>query len=74
MSGVMDVVIAGGVVRPSDGGIVGEAAADFFSQFKVDYAIEGDIPWTNEDCRRAGTLHLGGSSREIAATEGRNVT
>ena len=36
-----EVVIAGGVVRPSDGGIVGEAAADFFSQFKVDYAIIG---------------------------------
>ncbi|KQX38231.1 DeoR family transcriptional regulator [Devosia sp. Root436] len=36
-----EVVIAGGVVRPSDGGIVGEAAAGFFSQFKVDYAIVG---------------------------------
>ncbi|MHA6689661.1 DeoR/GlpR family DNA-binding transcription regulator [Devosia sp. A449] len=36
-----EVVIAGGIVRPSDGGIVGEAAAGFFSQFKVDYAIIG---------------------------------
>ena len=36
-----EVIIAGGVVRPSDGGIVGEAAAGFFSQFKVDYAIIG---------------------------------
>jgi DeoR family glycerol-3-phosphate regulon repressor len=36
-----EVVIAGGIVRPSDGGIVGEAAADFFSQFKVDYAVIG---------------------------------
>ena len=36
-----EVVIAGGVVRPSDGGIVGEAAAGFFGQFKVDYAIIG---------------------------------
>lgn len=36
-----EVVIAGGVVRSSDGGIVGEAAAEFFSQFKVDYAIIG---------------------------------
>ena len=36
-----EVVIAGGVVRPSDGAIVGEAAAGFFSQFKVDYAIIG---------------------------------
>lgn len=36
-----EVVIAGGVVRPSDGGIVGEAAAGFFGQFKVDYAVIG---------------------------------
>ncbi len=37
--------------------------------FKVDIAIEGDIPWTNEECRRAGTLHLGGTAAEIAAIE-----
>lgn len=37
--------------------------------FKVDFAIEGDIPWTNDDCRRAGTLHLGGSAEQIAAGE-----
>jgi phytoene dehydrogenase-like protein len=36
---------------------------------KVDFAIDGDVPWTNEDCRRAGTLHLGGSAAEIAAAE-----
>lgn len=37
----MEVVIAGGVVRPSDGGIVGEAAVDFIRQFKVDFAVIG---------------------------------
>ncbi|MBJ3775206.1 DeoR/GlpR family DNA-binding transcription regulator [Acuticoccus mangrovi] len=36
-----EVVIAGGVVRGSDGGIVGEAAGDFIRQFKVDYAVIG---------------------------------
>ncbi len=36
-----EVVIAGGVVRRADGGIVGEAAVDFIRQFKVDYAIIG---------------------------------
>lgn len=36
---------------------------------KVDYAVEGEIPWTNEDCGRAGTLHLGGTAEEIAAVE-----
>jgi len=37
--------------------------------FKVDFALEGDVPWTNEDCRRAGTLHLGGTAQQIAAVE-----
>ena len=41
--------------------------------FKVDIAIEGDIPWTNEACRRAGTLHLGGTAPEIAAIEAASV-
>jgi DeoR family glycerol-3-phosphate regulon repressor len=36
-----EVVIAGGVVRHSDGGIMGEATVDFIKQFKVDYAIIG---------------------------------
>lgn len=36
---------------------------------KVDYAIEGDVPWTNDDCRRAGTLHVGGTAEEIWAVE-----
>ncbi len=37
----IEVVIAGGVVRGSDGGIVGEAASDFIRQFKVDFAVIG---------------------------------
>src|SRR5690606_2719047 len=37
----IEVVIAGGVVRASDGGIVGEAAVDFIRQFKVDFAVIG---------------------------------
>ena len=39
-SGV-ELIIAGGQVRRSDGGIVGEAAVDFINQFKVDYAVIG---------------------------------
>jgi len=45
-----DVLIAGGNVR-SDGGVVGQATADFISQFKVDYALIG-ISGIDED----GTL------------------
>jgi len=35
------IIIAGGVVRNKDGGVMGEATVDFVSQFKVDYAIIG---------------------------------
>jgi phytoene dehydrogenase-like protein len=37
--------------------------------FKVDYALSDPIPWAAEACRRAGTVHVGGSLREIAASE-----
>jgi DeoR family glycerol-3-phosphate regulon repressor len=37
----IDVIVAGGMLRRSDGGIVGEAAVDFISQFKVDHAVIG---------------------------------
>ncbi|NTJ41876.1 DeoR/GlpR transcriptional regulator [Agrobacterium larrymoorei] len=37
----IEVVITGGVVRGTDGGIVGEAAVDFIRQFKVDFAVIG---------------------------------
>jgi DeoR family glycerol-3-phosphate regulon repressor len=36
-----EVIVAGGVLRRSDGGLVGEATVDFIRQFKVDYAIVG---------------------------------
>lgn len=37
----IDVIVAGGMLRRSDGGIIGEAAVDFISQFKVDHAVIG---------------------------------
>ncbi|WP_433754618.1 phytoene desaturase family protein [Nocardia sp. CA-135398] len=37
--------------------------------FKVDFAVEGGIPWTAAAARRAGAVHLGGSFAEIAAGE-----
>ncbi len=36
-----EVIVAGGLVRSRDGGIVGEAAVDLIHQFKVDYGIIG---------------------------------
>lgn len=37
--------------------------------FKVDWALDGPVPWTNEECSEAGTLHLGGTLEEIAESE-----
>ncbi len=37
--------------------------------FKIDYALSDPIPWTAEACRRAGTVHLGGTCAEIVASE-----
>ena len=37
--------------------------------FKVDLAVEGGVPWANEWCRRAGTVHVGGSIEQISAAE-----
>jgi phytoene dehydrogenase-like protein len=39
------------------------------SAFKVDFAIKGHIPWSNPDCGRAGTVHLGGTFAEVTETE-----
>lgn len=36
---------------------------------KVDLAVEGGIPWTNEACRRAGTVHVGGTLEEVAVAQ-----
>ena len=36
-----ELILAGGSVRPSDGAIVGEAAVEFISRFKADYAVIG---------------------------------
>ncbi|OGX87095.1 phytoene desaturase family protein [Hymenobacter glacialis] len=37
--------------------------------FKIDWALAAPIPFTNPDCRRAGTVHLGNTLEEIAAAE-----
>jgi phytoene dehydrogenase-like protein len=37
--------------------------------FKVDWALDGPIPWRARECLRAGTVHLGATLDEIAASE-----
>ncbi len=49
--------------RGLDGWRYGAAA------FKLDWALDAPIPWTNSDVARAGTVHVGGTLAEIAAGE-----
>jgi len=37
--------------------------------FKLDYAIDGPIPWRAHECLRAGTVHVGGTLDQIAESE-----
>jgi phytoene dehydrogenase-like protein len=37
--------------------------------FKLDLAVEGGVPWTNEACRRAGTVHAIGPLEELVVAE-----
>ena len=37
--------------------------------FKVDYALDGPIPWKAAECARSATVHVGGTIEEIAAHE-----
>ncbi|MFC5412591.1 phytoene desaturase family protein [Larkinella bovis] len=37
--------------------------------FKIDWALDGPIPFTAEGCHRAGTVHIGNTLEEIAASE-----
>jgi phytoene dehydrogenase-like protein len=37
--------------------------------FKMDFALDGPIPWQAEGCKFAGTVHLGGTLEEVAAGE-----
>jgi phytoene dehydrogenase-like protein len=39
------------------------------SVFKIDYALDNPIPWAAPDCRKAATIHLGGTFAEIAWAE-----
>lgn len=37
--------------------------------FKIDWALDGPIPFTDAGCRQAGTLHIGNTLEEIAQSE-----
>ena len=65
-------------------GIVGDAMPSIVARalrayrygpaaFKIDLAVEGGIPWTNDDVRRAGTVHVAGDAAEVVEAEGRTA-
>lgn len=58
-----EVIIAGGVLRHTDRGIIGEATVDFVKQFKLDYAVIGASALDEE-----GTL-LDFDYREVRVTQ-----
>jgi phytoene dehydrogenase-like protein len=37
--------------------------------FKLDWALDGPIPWAADECRRAATVHVGGTFEELADSE-----
>ena len=37
--------------------------------FKLDWALDGPVPWSARECARAGTVHLGGTLEQIAESE-----
>ena len=37
--------------------------------FKIDYALDGPVPWKAEECLRSATVHVGGTLAEIVAAE-----
>lgn len=60
--------IAGNALSPS----YRRRLADFHRGpgiFKIDYALSEPIPWRAPECKRAATVHLGGTLREIARSE-----
>jgi phytoene dehydrogenase-like protein len=38
--------------------------------FKIDWALDGPIPWGDPAAARAGTVHVGGTMEDVAAWEG----
>ncbi|MZG16254.1 FAD-dependent oxidoreductase, partial [Streptomyces sp. SID5914] len=59
----------GGLVAPAD--LPDQVLADLrrfqwdFATFKVDWALDGPVPWSCEDAARAGTVHLSDGLDEL---------
>ena len=55
--------VGSGALRRLTGGEPGQGV------FKVDWALDGPIPWSDEISPQAGTVHVGGTFEEVMASE-----
>ncbi len=63
LAAIGEPVLPGGYVRRLQRYRYGPGA------FKLDWALDGPIPWRDPNCLQASTVHLGGTLEEIAAGE-----
>jgi phytoene dehydrogenase-like protein len=63
LAAIGEPVLPGGYVRRLQRYRYGPGA------FKLDWALDGPIPWKDPNCLQASTVHLGGTLEEIAAGE-----
>ncbi len=56
-------VLPAGIRRQMEGFAYGGGS------FKIDYALSEPIPWRAAECRRAATVHVGGTLEEVEASE-----
>jgi phytoene dehydrogenase-like protein len=68
-SPVEEIPAADVVLCDTPPSFVGRSVAYGPGAFKLDWALEGPIPWRDERVALAATVHLGGSSDEISASE-----
>ena len=68
--------VAPGALDSMTGGQLGKGYREGIARFthapaafKVDWALDGPIPWTAADVAKAGVVHVGGTFEEIAAAE-----
>jgi DeoR family glycerol-3-phosphate regulon repressor len=59
----INLIIAGGAIRASDGGVVGQMAAEVIRQFKVDLAIIGTSAIDEDGTLRDTSTMMSGKSR-----------
>ena len=74
--GVRTPIVVATTTPHALGALAGDALGDAYMRralrfrygpqtFKVDWALDGPVPWSDDDTRRAGTVHVGGTAAEL---------